>query len=1218
MDPGKAEQNEQSSEQKAQQEAAKAEVNRLITQIEQQMAADLAAINQETNPDKRAEMQKELRDKVAQKLNQENLAREAAEAAEKQDRQGEFKEKAKEIKKSLLEADEVLKKTGSLTGKESVDKVFSGLVEKIKSGELSDREIVDIERTIGKQLAEGVVLSSEGQQKSSVEKNLEDLKEINESAWRKVWQDFEENAEVLGKSRDEIKAKYEQAPADQEEMRRLLEEHQKAQFDRERSAWGQDDVSLYERRFTEEQRKFIKVLYSPADFTDYVDYVMNGGDGEKGVQRRHEIATKKQEIKHHIERHYRKRNLTLPENIHEKVEEVWHEEAAQEISGKLMEIANHLYLKLQQERPDKFFDEITQEDFMRGIKTTQIAISSAIDNLFITLSKIEQNPEHPLYEKVVRNKLTRETEGDYFLDERGEKRYMRVDPLPHVKQIPLSEFAQFLNISLNHWTHGMEYFHNTRVMFNHPPGEKGFYSQLGHYAEHLKGTDIDELLLLPDGQMILQAYHLYDKMIEEEFASQDWKHRTNQFTNQLESINTQLEKEVIERLSLLYPEKSKEQLINAVNTAVGMARGMLLTEPEKSAFADPIDPDGGGLYASYATNDAGALTVFNPLHVNLRWQGEHMLPMFYFMPLSNDGEGMKGMWDHRQLWKNAELYMNSIRSGNRSADLPDKLFVDQLVDILNVGGPAKRKGWRMQYSLEPHFVYSTDEKGNKYLDPLETFKAMEMIGYEALFNYVDTDRAGKDNLRSVSGGSAQKREGLFKYIFERYFKKDSEAGYVDVAYDKYMSTLKKEAEKVALKELKESGSLGDAKNIDEMIQYKTSKIFLDRFITHEIAARFPSKFLRMDRNRFHHDGVSRWQSIYKEMKKLHPEWTADHFNDVVKDMTFAEMLLRQEMSKIVRERIKLEPTIKLSEFDDIPYRLTAKKIKDLFTQAVGHDGRPLMADQKRISEVLDLYQVLNKTILNEAYLNGDAIKDVKGYTYTFGLEDTDFSLMTWRATGPRLTARALNDTGSMEKNVIPWIIEMPKLLNKIAVSGKHDFSPIIEYLQKAQDTITAVHGTGDDFKYIYKIASMVIQYFKKDTMAKPLFGLLRVGRKNSIAAEYAGRSTAVWEWDARDIDRFCVALESLNLLPKDTYDRTMGPQYEDRYISIFGKPIKFGKKTKVDPFHVWNSNRLRKEFGGTLKDMAYEVFWNIGPAVLVFLLWKFFQDSMEEALGKKK
>ena len=56
---------------------------------------------------------------------------------------------------------------------------------------------------------------------------------------------------------------------------------------------------------------------------------------------------------------------------------------------------------------------------------------------------------------------------------------------------------------------------------------------------------------------------------------------------------------------------------------------------------------------------------------------------------------------------------------------------------------------------------------------------------------------------------------------------------------------------------------------------------------------------------------------------------------------------------------------------------------------------------------------------------------------------------------------------------------MPRILNELAISGKHDFSPIIEYLRKAQLSIFDVHGTEEAQKFVYKMAGSVINYFKR-------------------------------------------------------------------------------------------------------------------------------------------
>ena len=469
---------------------------------------------------------------------------------------------------------------------------------------------------------------------------------------------------------------------------------------------------------------------------------------------------------------------------------------------------------------------------------------------------------------------------------------------------------------------------------------------------------------------------------------------------------------------------------------------------------------------------------------------------------------------------------------------------------------------------------------------------------------------------------ATKRNQWFEYLYRRYFYEGEAKNCPPGEFDNYMKQLKELGREKALEHVKKKGSYA-AGTEEAQIEAETSQLFLDRFIVREIAARFPSKFLRMDRNRYHRDGLSRWKSIQVDFEKER-KWDIEKFDDVMKDLSFAEMLLRQEMSKIIRERVKLEPGIGLNKFDDIDYKLSSEKIKKLFSHLKDKNGRHVMSDQ-RIKDVVDLYEAINQKIINgknkdtgKRYLDGECLEDVKAYSFTFGVEDTDISLMAWRATGPRMTARAIKDTGSFESDVIPWIIDAPKLLNQIAISGKHDFSPIIEYLRKAQLAIQKVHGTKPDHEFVYKMASMVIQYFKKDTNAKGLLSIFQLASKqpHSIAGEYAGRSSAVWEWDARDIDRFIIALESNSLLPRLPYSKQDGPSYEDRYITIFGRQIKLGQKIKEDYPH--NSGKLRGKFGADWKAIALEAINSILPIALAYMMWQYISKATEEAEGKKK
>ena len=96
---------------------------------------------------------------------------------------------------------------------------------------------------------------------------------------------------------------------------------------------------------------------------------------------------------------------------------------------------------------------------------------------------------------------------------------------------------------------------------------------------------------------------------------------------------------------------------------------MFLTEAEKSAYADPVDAEGKGMVASYSTNDAASLNVFNPLHTALRWQGEHNWNMVYFMPV----HGQPGAWNHKKAWDNMARYMDAFIAGKGRGEGKEKL-----------------------------------------------------------------------------------------------------------------------------------------------------------------------------------------------------------------------------------------------------------------------------------------------------------------------------------------------------------------------------------------------------------------------------------------------------------------------------------------------------------------------------------------------------------------
>lgn len=1053
-----------------------------------------------------------------------------------------------------------------------------------------------------------ILITKKGEEKSDFLKDLDSVQSINSSAYESIRSEIAYRPESFGLKSDEVE---EVVPS---EVRKQAEdqENRPNKAGREQELESGYQSELY-NRFSPDQKEFLRCLNSPEQFKSHVLSKINNPEAER----------LKAKIKESIKEIYQEQKNSVPgeQELNELVERKWLQNVTKEIEDELGLVMNQLLLRLQREGGNKFYDELANEDFMRGITTTQNTIRNALQKLQQTLVEIKNDPNYSDEDKkeFENIRLYRFFDGGHYTGEKDVEGktvpYFKLYPLLNPKEINLSDFALQLTIQLDHMSEQRNYLHDGRVIHKLPPDKDGFYGKLGSYAERYSGTDVDEMMLLPDGDLALEAFQLYEKYLEEDLASLDWRTRPTEFTEQLGDVFTQLELEIIEQMKLEYGSNfDVERIKAAVNIGVGMARAVFLTEPEKSAYTDPVNPDGSGMVGSYGTNDAGSLNALNPLHVELRWQGEHHMFRYYF----NSIHGQKGLlWDHNKMADNQGNFKKSFIEGNEK--LPEDLFIDKMINVTKSGGIFTREGWRPELSLAGHFRYKIGEDGKKSVDAIETFKAMDYIGYEAVKDFFNNMRMGEDILKNPE--LAGERNRFFQYVFESYFKEFDGAD-----FNSYMAELRKSGEEKALKVIrgedknrtKDKGTT-PAGSWEKQVELETSKIFLERALMREIALRFPSKFLRIDRSRFEKDGVSRWQKIQQELGM-----SRDDFNAAMKDFVFTERLLRKEASKKIKDQLYLDPTSTLDlNKVKIDYGFLNKEtIERLLSSTEGFGDNKMTPE--RIKKVQDIYNAIRKNFLNSKFLDEQGgIKAVKDYPFSFGVEDTDLSLMAFRGTGPRMVARSIKDTGILEQGAIPAITDLGRTLQQIAINGKHDFSPIIEAMLKARKAFNDVHGTGDDYEFQYTLATAVIQYFKKDSMAKPLFGLLRLGRINSSAALYAGRSTAVWEWDSRDIDRFITALESHRLLSKTAFEiwniKKKGGEKVDAYgINPFTKkPFKLPwKVNKVD--FEYNAARLRKEFGGDGKAIAFDIVNQFLPLAIAFLLWKYIKDAMDEATGKKK
>ena len=620
--------------------------------------------------------------------------------------------------------------------------------------------------------------------------------------------------------------------------------------------------------------------------------------------------------------------------------------------------------------------------------------------------------------------------------------------------------------------------------------------------------------------------------------------------------------------------------------AVGASRGMFLNEIEKAALADPhTNEDGSITYASYYNNDTAALNAFNPMHTFFRFQGTRSTDPILFMPV--EGHDFKGsvFSDHRDLYKKMQGYKDSYINGRggKGSDLKkgEILFADYLVNIGKVGGPMERKGWRTSFIFQP--LYYKDKAGiaegnqeGEIYDYVNTWKRLENIWYEAAHELVTkmsfnpTFPGSGVFPKSREGGkglaneryTAQKKE-LFDYVYTRYFNKTADG---DVNH--YLKGIRDQMEKDVWSDIKAGKPAPD--NVEDEIESRTTMLFLNRTLARLVAQRIPSKILRLDRNRLSESGTSRWRKIAGEMfnTKDVGDQQSEQFDIVVKDLIFAEQLLRSEVSAEMN-KIKKLPETEHYKFGSVPYELTQDVVRRLL-QSKGYSEERINNTCTLLGKIETNYmqgkegiKFLDETLLGMVK-TGDTV--TKDYKFTFGLEEMAMSFIPWRAAGSRMLPRAISDISNVEKNVAGEILKFPDTLNKMAIDGKHDFSPVLEICEKVYKAMEGIIAPDYAHRLVHHIAALTIQYYKKDTQARWAYGLFGLGRKNSLAAERAGGTSRVWEWDSTDIDRFCVALESRSLLPREPFNPSNPkPGFTPVYINVpfINRAIKLPDKIKL-------------------------------------------------------
>lgn len=980
-------------------------------------------------------------------------------------------------------------------------------------------------------------------------------------------------------------------------------------------SWASDWQQLYLRRFPN-RMEFLHKLYSPTEFIKYVQDKINPRD-EAG---REHMQHDKEHIRHEVEKQWKvlKKQFTDSQSrelfLEKEVDRIWRLEVSEGVVNEIRGVIDQLYTTVYKDKPDKFFQEKAQEDYMRGIQTTQNALNTAIQTLSTNLDIYQKNGVPGADIKLFQHFEEEATVEDRQFNpaKKAVLQYLRNKPLIVPNEVSIGDFTQFMFLEMSHMVHSREYTHNGKAVFLHPGGEQGIWGNLAHYAEEFTTSDLDALSYLPDGPLAYEAERLYEKFLDNKFAENNWRHGTNWFVPGEGGVNSQVEDQVLRYLKMKYQAGkdmnatdyiNDERLLNAVKMGLGLSRAIFLTEQEKAGYAEPqMNPDGSGAAASYYLNDANALTVFNPGHLGMRWQGQHVLQPFMFTPV-NPESGRT--WDHNEMWANIQDYRNSYKEGRgglKDLGKGKKLFIDAYMNYGGVGGIFQRKGWRITESIfKPYVIYkgNTDE-----VDVPKTWHNIEKIGYQGLENLVNSGGLNAipgSFLKASKGDLYQEKMHFFKELFisKDYFGKS------DGEFKSYMNAIRKAVRPGVLTKIKNKEVF--PQSIEEQVEADAAKEFLKRTLNWTIARRFPTKFFRIDKNRFYENGKSRWTKVMEDLNL-----DSKTMRKNMDTLGFAESLLREEVSKEMKLRVK---GLKNNDInfglvqEGINYYLDADKIRTLLAGKV---------DQNTINDAVKTYESMKNLYLKDEFINGF---DAGAYPFTFGLEDTDMSFVGMRYAGPRILARSVGDIKVMDQMVNKVIFSLDSALRQVATDGKKDFSPIMKILGEAKNAFEAVHGPEKARQIVGELSGTVINYFKKDTKARILGGLFGIGRKNSIVAEVIGRGSAVWEWDSMDIERYCYALESTGLLPKDRFDPSKGKTYVPLWITIpfTNKQIKLPFKVR-EPYYTPNQTTqfLREKFGGTWKDVTFDIINKYMPFMIAWLMWTYIKKAMDEAEGKKR
>lgn len=861
----------------------------------------------------------------------------------------------------------------------------------------------------------------------------------------------------------------------------------------------------------------------------------------------------------------------------------------------------NLFRQIDEKHANEFFDEIVKQDMWKGIDVAVRDLGTGISQLgrYFETNKVDD------FKFNFVKRTSKALDEEKAMKSGQLNAFQRIRPESAAEPIDADEFVKKIGLFGDHEYNLRQYLHNVRALSLAGPGRDPYFTRMKQFADKLSTVDLDEITMLPDYDITSTALQLHSKLVQEELAKNDWKHTATMFLREKGEMYTKIERETMRQLEMIFQSEFANSRINnevnsekkdnwrlrrAFDMAMGLTRGVFMNEMEYAASADPsLKLDGSPNYLSYYTTDPTALCAFDPKHLLLRYQSEGMImgPML-FTPVKGE---KKGTWDHMDMMKRMDQYFKAFIEGRNGVDpkfRDEVLFIDTLQNIGDIGGLPKRGGYRWEQGVQGWYKDNAPENGMSHL---ENIKQVENIGYEILGYYLNSQvkdefLEGKNfNTKENDPVIEAKRNEFFQYLFSTYIKPTTQESQ---DYNQYYQSIRSRfpGDKEAYKYIIERSQIGCLYN------------------------RFPSFLIKNERNRYTKDGKRSWH-VLRDESGLGNEG----FDLAMKNLGLAETMLRLETSREMEKMMLSEGGLSIG---DKKYEINEESIRRLLTGKVNSAAE--------VENVVSLYTKIKGNYLTDKKFDEEYKKkylgDDKEYRYTVGIEELDARFISFRAAGGTIIPRIVNDIAKVENDVVGNIGEMFKSFHSVAIDSKHDFSPILEAIGKMKTTYEGIHGPEKAEKIAYNFIKVAVTYFRKDDIARPWLGLAGVMRKNSIAAEFLGKTHDVWEWDAIDIDRFLVAIENKRILRKEPLayggGLDLNKVMEKEPLKIFGMKTGFSFN-KLKPSHKDNySQKMREDVGATYKHVIYDLMNKYGFAAVAFLLYSWMSKAFQENFGKKE